>query len=302
MRHPAVWRVVSLDELALFGGGRAQEREYEACAAEGTADKPARWGARHTLRDSVCLLASASLQSQAAGIGCVAETTKRASEQQAVTLASNRELACERTSKLASSGPGSSRAIQGWRQRGRPSHGGGVQPTQVLVGGLKPEAGTCPSWHGSGMAAGQQGLQLSRAVAAAAAEPALSLTRQLLLHILHRGKPAMLMSSTCEDRTTRRIGQGGCGLPNGWRLTRSCRRIPSFTWRLSAHLCRNCLSFDFFAMVAASQMMAGAPASPRSKGGDRKVATAVDSVPVTQKHATVDVSERLYNPGGPRLR
>ncbi|KAL4437268.1 hypothetical protein ABPG75_004407 [Micractinium tetrahymenae] len=51
-------------------------------------------------------------------------------------------------------------------------------------------------------------------------------------------------------------------------------------------------------MVSASQMMAEAPASAR--GGGRAAATAVDSVPVTQQHATVDVSDRLYNPGLPR--
>lgn len=46
-------------------------------------------------------------------------------------------------------------------------------------------------------------------------------------------------------------------------------------------------------------MMAGAPPSPRSgKGSDRKVVTEVESVPVTHHHATVDVSDRLHNPGG----
>nr|BAQ55595.1 caleosin [Chlorella vulgaris] len=51
-------------------------------------------------------------------------------------------------------------------------------------------------------------------------------------------------------------------------------------------------------MVSASQMMANAPAGQSKKG--QALVTTVDSVPVTKQHATIDVSDRLHNPGMPR--
>lgn len=49
-------------------------------------------------------------------------------------------------------------------------------------------------------------------------------------------------------------------------------------------------------MVTAQELSATAPRG----GSSTRVQTAVSAVPVTQQHASVDVSDRLYNPGLPR--